>query len=137
MLTSRIAPVLVAVAVLVATSAWGQTPRPAAAPQTASQFYLEYRAAFEKAKTIEALLPYMSAPRRKQIEDETPADRKEMFDMIKTFDTTTGIKVTKETKTAAGATLDVTGTDEGKPRTGTITIVREGAAWKIDRESWK
>jgi hypothetical protein len=112
-------------------------PPAASAAQTGAQFYLQYRAAFEKAEAIEELLPFMSAARRKQIESEPPADRKETFDMIKMFDTTTGIKVVKETKTADGATLDVTGVDEGTPRAGTITLVREGTAWKIDRESWK
>lgn len=108
-----------------------------AATKTASQAYLEYRAAFEKAKAIEELLPFLAAARRKQVEGTPAADRKEMFEMIKTFDTTTNVKVLKEARTAAGATLTVEGTDEGKKATGEISMVREGTTWKVDKESWK
>lgn len=121
---------LVSVAVLPA-----QTPAPAA--ETATQFYVKYRAAFDKAKKLEDILPMMSPARRKQIENEPAAKRAETFEMIKMIDTTKNIKVVKETRTAAGATLDVTGMQDGQKATGTITIVKEGTAWKLDGESWK
>jgi hypothetical protein len=69
----------------------------------------------------------------------TPAeDRAMMFDMIKGMGTLTGVKVLKETPTATGATLDVEGVGEDKSKqTGTISLVKEAGAWKIDKESWK
>lgn len=107
--------------------------------KTAGEFYLAYREAFVKAKTVDELAPWMSKARRDQIAKETPADRKEMFEMIKMFDDRTNIKVLKETATATGADLQVEGVSaETKSKgTGVITLVKEGAAWRIDKESWK
>jgi hypothetical protein len=116
------------------------SPARAQAPagQTGSQFYLEYQKAFSAAKKIEDLLPFMSAGTRKQIESTPAKDRAEMFGMIKMMNTYTGVKVVKETKTASGATLTVEALDSDKKKaTGEITLVREGNAWKVDKESWK
>jgi hypothetical protein len=60
-------------AVLLTSVAWphAQEPRPAPSapsPQTASQFYLEYRTAFDKAKKLEDILPFMTAQKRQQAE---------------------------------------------------------------------
>lgn len=105
--------------------------------KTASQFYTEYRAAFDKAKKVEELLPYMSAARRKEIES-TPADeRAKMFELMKLLGTLTNVKITKETRTADGATVMVDALDSDKAKTtGTITLVQEGGAWKIAKESF-
>jgi hypothetical protein len=105
--------------------------------KTASQFYTEYRAAFDKAKAVEDILPYMSAQRRKQVE-ATPADeRKKMFGAIKIMGALSNVKITKESRTADGATLSVDAIDSDKSKTtGTITLVRENGAWKVDKESF-
>jgi len=60
-----------------------------------------------------------------------------MFEMIKMFGHT-DIKVLKEEKGADGSTvLSVEGVDSDKKKsTGQVTIVKEGAAWKIGKESW-
>jgi hypothetical protein len=105
------------------------------AEMTASQFYTEYRAAFDKAETVEDIIQYMSASRRKQIES-TPADeRAMMFDMMKTLGVLSDLKIAKETRTAGGATLSVDALDSDKAKTtGTITLVKENGAWKIEKE---
>ena len=73
--------------------------------QTASEFYMAYRAAMEKAKAIEDLAPMMSKDVRAQIE-ATPADqRKAMFEFVKEMSASMKVKVVKETKTADGVTL--------------------------------
>jgi heme/copper-type cytochrome/quinol oxidase subunit 4 len=106
--------------------------------QTASQFYMQYRAAFDKAKAIEDLLPFMSAPRRKQMEATPAAERAKMFEVFKLLGTMTQVKITKETRTADGAVLTVEGLDSDKAKTvGEITLVRENDAWKLDKESFK
>ena len=106
--------------------------------KTATQFYMEYRAAFDKAKAVEDILPFMSAARRKQVESTPAAERTEMFDMIKTLGALTNVKVMKETRTANGATLMVDALDGDKAKTaGTITLVQDNGAWKIDKESFK
>lgn len=126
-------------ALVVALAAAGAAQTATSTYKTAGEFYLAYRAAFVKAKTIDELTPWMSKMRRDQIGKETPADRKEMFDMIKAFDDRTNIKVVKESATASGAELQVEGISaESKAKgTGVITLVKEGTAWRVDRESWK
>jgi hypothetical protein len=76
----------------------------------------------------------MTAARRKQME-KTPADeRTMMFDMLKEMTAAQGdVKIGKETPTATGAELAVT----AKDGTGVVTLVKEGGAWKLDKESWK
>lgn len=116
---------------VMAVTAFGQE-------QTASQFYMQYRAAFDKAKAIEDLLPFMSAPRRKQMEATPAGEKVKMFEVFKLLGTMTQVKITKETRTANGAILTVEGLDSDKAKTvGEITLVRENGAWKLDKESFK
>lgn len=106
--------------------------------KTASQFYMDYRAAFDKAKTVDELLPFMSAESRKQVEATPAVDRAKMFELMKTMGKVTNLKIVNETKTADGATLSAEGLDPDKKKTtGTISIIKEGGAWKLGSESWK
>jgi len=108
-----------------------------AAGQSASDFYLQYRKAFDAAKKIEDVMPFMSADTTQQIQATPPAERAQMFEMIKMMGTLTNVKIAKETKTATGATLTVNALDSDKKNTtGTIDIVQEGGKWKIGKESW-
>ena len=108
-----------------------------AATQSASDFYMQYRKAFDAAKKIEDVLPFMSADTTKQIQATPPAERGQMFEMIKMMGTLTNVKITKETKTATGATLTVNAIDsDKKPTVGTIDIVQESGKWKLGKESW-
>lgn len=117
---------------LIAAAARGQQKK------SAGEFYLEYRAAVMKARSVNDILPFMSAERRAQVE-KTPADeRGKMFEFVQ-FMTgqVTGIKVVKETPTADGVTLTVEGVDSDKKKgTGTIQILREKGEWKLGKESW-
>lgn len=127
---TRTAAVLLIAAIAVPSSA--QTE------QTATQFYLAYRAAFDKAKSIDELLPFMAAERRKEIESTPAGERAKMFEMIKSFGALTQVKVVSETKTPNGATLAVEGVGSSKSKTRcSVTTVREGNAWKVGRESCK
>lgn len=127
MVASSVLVVLVAMASLAA----GQE-------QTATQFYMTYRAAFDKAQAVEEILPYMSAERRKQVESMDAEMRKKMFGAIKAIGSYTGLKVVKETRTDNGATLAVEAVDSDKAKvSGTISIVREDGQWKLGRESFK
>ena len=106
--------------------------------QSATQFYVAYRAAFAKATKVEEVMPYMSKGRLAQMEKTPAGERAKMFEMIKAMGSYTSIKVVKEDKTADGATLSVEAIDSDKEKvTGTVQIVKEGTAWKLDRESWK
>jgi hypothetical protein len=127
-----------AVAIAVTTGA-GATAQPAASYKTGAEFYLAYRMAFDAATSIDELLPWVAKGRRDQIAKAPAGERKEAFEMIKMFDDRINVKVTKETPSAGGAELLVEGVSaESKAKaTGVITLVKEGGAWKIERESWK
>ena len=110
----------------------GQAPA-----QTASQFYVNYRKAFDAAKKVDDLIPFMSKDTVAQIRQTPPAERAQMFEMIKMMGAITNVKIVKETKAADGATLTVEALDSDKAKTtGTIQVVKEGDAWKIAKESW-
>src|SRR5262252_6579398 len=109
----------------------------AQAATSASDFYLQYRKAFDAAKKIEDVLPFMSADTTKQIQATPPAERAQMFEMIKMMGALTNVKIAKETRTATGATLTVNAIDSDKKATeGTIEIVQESGKWKLGKESW-
>jgi hypothetical protein len=98
---------------------------------------MQYRKAFDAAKKIEDVLPFMSAETTKQVQATPAAERGQMFEMIKMMGALTNVKIVKETKTAAGATLTVNATDpDKKPTVGTIDVVKESGAWKLGKESW-
>jgi hypothetical protein len=112
-------------------------PGAAAKVQTAAEFYQEYLTAFEKAKKIEDILPYMAAENRKQAEATPKADRDKMFGLLKMMGHQ-NVKVLKEEHATDGKTiLTVEGIDSDKAKSsGKVTIVKEGGAWKIGEESW-
>jgi hypothetical protein len=125
-------------ALLVAATLVSSLVAPAVAQaQTASQFYTAYRAAFDKAKKIEDLIPYLSKTTVDQVNSTPAADRPKMFEMMKMMGTITNLQILKETKTATGASLSVEALDTDKKKTtGTVDVVKEDGAWKIGSESW-
>jgi hypothetical protein len=110
-----------------------------AASQTATQFYMAYRAAFDKATKIDDILPFMCAANRKQVEGTPKADNDKMFGMIKMMDTHTKVKVLKEDRQADGSVVlgvSAYDTDQKKDVSAKVTIVKENGAWKLQKESW-
>ena len=116
----------------------GLTPVTHAQNQSATEFYMAYRAAFAKATKIEDVTPFMSKATLAEINETPAAERAKMFGMLKMMDTYTNVKVLKEAKTAQGVTLSVEGVDAKKAKaTATVEIVKEGTAWKLGGENWK
>jgi uncharacterized protein DUF4878 len=136
MRTPRLARLVIAALLLSLTA--GSLAFAQSKEQTASQFYMKYRAAFDKAKTIEEILPYMAKENKAQVEATPAADRAKMFEMVKMMSKLTDVKIVKEERSAdGGATLTVTGTDMDKNQsTGKVTIVKESDGWKVGKESW-
>jgi hypothetical protein len=140
MRTARIASGSAALAVVLTCTAFAQAP----AKQTATQFYVDYRAKFDKATKIEDILPYMSAKNVKQAEAQPKADRDKMFGVIKLLGAISDLKVTKEEPapdggvilTAEGLSPSLSDPAKKDKQAGKITIVKEGGAWKVGEESW-
>jgi hypothetical protein len=124
---------------LIAALAGAAGAQPDATYGSGGEFYLAYRVAFDRATSIDELLPCVAKGRRDQIAKAPATERKEAFAMIKMFDDRTDVKVVKETPSASGAELQVEGisAESRTKATGVITLVKEGPAWRIERESWK
>ena len=113
-------------------------PAMAQKAKTATEHYLEYAAAFEKATSIDDLVAFMPKEKQEALK-KAPAEEKKMgFEMMKAMGATK-VKVTKETATEGGATLDVEGVGglAGGKMTGTVTLVKEGSGWRVVKERWK
>ncbi len=109
------------------------------APQSATQFYMEYHDAWVKAKSMDSLLPYMDKVSRGQYDATPKEQRAPMFQMMKMMGgQLTNVKVAKETKKGDAYVLDLTamGPDK-KPATGSAEVIMEGGAMKLKSESWK
>ena len=140
MTTVRVFSKFLAVALIVAVAGTVLAAQAAKAPaaQTGSQFYLAYRTAFDKATKVDDIKTFQSKSLLAQIEATPVAQRAEMFKMMKEFGAVTNVKVVKETATPTGATLMVEAIDPAKAKTtAEVTLVKEGGAWKLDKESWK
>ena len=105
--------------------------------ETASQFYMRYRTAFDKAKKIEDLTPFLSKKSLEMVNATPAAERPKFFEMMKMVGSITDVKILKETKTADGALLAVEALGPDKQKTnGKVEVVKEGADWKLGNESW-
>jgi len=123
-------------AIVLMVTAGGPALGAQASIKTASEFYMSFRAAFQKAKAVEEILPYMSKAVRSKIEATPAAERAKMFEFQQEMSKMSGVKVLKETKTDDGATLTVEGIADKEKMTGQIQIVKEDGEWKIGKESW-
>jgi len=131
-------------ALAVAWTCTASAEAPAAKAQTATQFYVAYRAKFDKATKIEDLTPYMAAKNIKEMEAQPKADRDKMFGLMKLLGSISDLKVTKEEPkpdgsvilTAEGLSPSLSDANKKEKQSGKITIIKEGGAWKVGEESW-
>ncbi|HEY9787685.1 MAG TPA: hypothetical protein V6D17_20015 [Candidatus Obscuribacterales bacterium] len=108
---------------------------------TPKETYLHYRTALLSAKSIDDVRSMLSKRTNDEIES-TPKEMKSMmFDVIKAMAPKT-VQVLAEEVNADNATLTLTAKTEPdnakvtEKTTGTVTLVKEGGSWKIDREKW-
>jgi hypothetical protein len=105
--------------------------------QSASQFYLSYRATFDQAKTLDELLPLMSRKLQSQMQPIAASDRVAALQALKALATLSDIKVLSQRQTPEGVTLVVEGIDSTRMKSaGRVDLVREGGTWKLDGENW-
>ena len=123
------------VSLVVAAFVVGMVPL-AAQQTTATRFFTAYQAAWAKAKSFQDIVAMHSKASQAELA-KMPADQqKMMFEMSKTMDPT-NVKVVKETASPTGATLELSGTADGKTVKGTAELVKEDGAWKMVKESWQ
>jgi hypothetical protein len=83
---------------------------------------------------MKAFLGGVSAARAKDASADP--DFKKLFPMIQAMQPT-GIKVTGGALDGTNATLLATGRDGDQTSNGKISMVKEGGAWKVEKEEWK
>jgi hypothetical protein len=108
------------------------TPLPAGGgdPGKAYAAYLKLLAAGD----MKGVLAGVSAARSKQASADP--DFKKLFPLLQAMQPK-GIKITAGAIDGNNATLIATGKDGDNVSNGTITLVKEGGAWKVEKEDWK
>jgi len=107
------------------------TPLPAGGGEPAKAY-----AAFSKAVAagdLKGIRKGASAERAKQMDDP---EFKQMLPMIQAMQPK-NVKITGGAIDGDTATLQATAKDGKETSTGTISMIREGGAWKVEKESWK
>jgi hypothetical protein len=105
---------------------------PAKGPLETYKAYLEVLA---KADSLDQLLPHYTKELAGQLAKMPKEMQGNYLKMNKRV--LKDLKVTKETVTATKAEYELTATTaDGKPTTGSATLVKEGGAWKIHDEAW-
>ena len=101
--------------------------------------YVSYRQAFERAKAVEEVMPFMDKATRARVEGSPAEERKGGFELIKAMSEVVDVKVVKETITGETAVVEATGVDvsQGSDARATVQLVKEDGAWKIKNEKWK
>ena len=106
-------------------------------PGDPQAFYKRYLIALEKAAKIEDLLPLLAPRIRDEIGKMPKAERATVFEVIKEFrGSAENMAFVNEERTATGITLTVRATQGKSQGTGTIQLVREDDAWKLERDAW-
>ena len=106
-----------------------------AAPSDPLEFYREYQAILGKAKSLDPLLPYYT----KDLSTGLAKMPKEMQANYVKMNSRklSDLKVTRQTVGASKAVFEMTATTEdGRPSTGKVTLVKEKGAWKVDDDAW-
>jgi hypothetical protein len=108
------------------------TPLPAGGgdPGKAYMAYLKLLAGGD----MKAFLGGVTAARAKEASSDP--DFKKLFPLIQAMQPK-GIKVTSGAVDGNNATLLATGKDGDQTSNGKITMVKEGGAWKVEKEEWK
>lgn len=103
-----------------------------------AQAYVSYRAAFDKAQAVDELLPFMDRASRARVEAGSAEERRSGFEAMKTYGALLEVAVEKETVTGGTAIVEATAVqmEDGGAVRGTIELVREDGAWRIQHEKW-
>jgi len=132
--------VLVAAGLSLAAGSPAFAQKAAPTAKTASEYYVKYHAAMSSAKSVEDLRPFMDPAQQKEMDAASKEEKEMGVKMISSmYADMTGVKVVKETAKGSSYTLDVTATQASDKQagTGTVEVVKDGAGWRVESETWK
>jgi hypothetical protein len=105
--------------------------------KTPSQSYLDYRAALEKATTLDEVLPFLSMAYCGMLEARPKEDHPVWLQRLKEAEEMKDVKIIRENIHGGTCTVITSGTSaKGNAIKGKITMVLEGGAWKLDESVW-
>jgi hypothetical protein len=106
---------------------------------TPTGVYTAYRKAFDQAKTVDELAPYMDQGTLARVAAAPAKEKQGFFLMMKAMTEIVDLKVVKETVTGQEAVVEAKGLNVamGRDSRATVQLVKENGAWKIKNESWK
>ncbi|HVE48347.1 MAG TPA: hypothetical protein VNG69_01875 [Casimicrobiaceae bacterium] len=105
-----------------------------AVPQPPLDFYKSYLVVLA-ANSISDLMPYYTRELREGL-PKMPKDMQANY-LKMNKRTLSALTVTKETVTANKAVYELTAKlPDGRTTFGTVTLVKEGSAWKVDDDAW-
>lgn len=114
----------------------------AAEPQTPKETYIKYHAAMLAANKIEDVQQYLCKRVNKEINDTPGMMRPMMFGFLKAV-MPGPVKIESEKVDGDSATLSLLPdyskapkADPNETGTGSVTLIKEDGAWKIDKEKW-
>jgi hypothetical protein len=101
------------------------------------EVYKTYLAAFAKADSLDAILPFYTKELRTGL-GKMPKDQQANYMKMQVGkQRLTELTVTKRTVDAKNASFEMTAkTGDGRSISGSATLVKEGNDWKIDDEAW-
>ncbi len=111
--------------------------------ETATQFYLRYRAAAAKATSVDEVLAFWADDVVKEYMGAPPDERVDLAGIKRMIGMASGVTVTRESVSTGPGTIEATLTLEGigmnqQKVTGTAHLVKKGGAWKLaEPEEWK
>lgn len=110
-----------------------QRSAPAAPAESASQFYLRWRAVALKAQSMDEIVPFWTAETKEQFNMQPDAVKADTLTMMRRFyGMQTDVRVVRNTPTAGGATLSLEALDgDKKPIVSVVDVVKENGAWKM------
>jgi hypothetical protein len=107
-----------------------------------TEAYMKYRAALLAANKVEDIEPMLSKNGVNQINQTPDKDKPMMFNLIQVM-TPHDVKVLSESVTGDAATLTLSGVTEPpgskakETTSGSVKLVKEDGAWKVDKEDWQ
>ena len=107
------------------------TPLPSGGGEPAKAYL-----AFDKAMAAGDMAAVKRGVAAENAKEMNSDDFKKMFPLMQAM-RAKNVKITGGAVNGDTATLLATGKDEGGTSTGTITMVREGGAWKVKSEDWQ
>lgn len=106
-----------------------------AAPSDPLEFYREFQAVLANAKSLDPLLPYYRTDLGTQLA-KMPKEMQANY-LKMNARKLTDLKVTRQSVDAKKAVFEMSAkTEDGRPTSGKVTLVKERGGWKVDDDAW-